>query len=283
MADTWIQYPEMGLGEAARLRCRKLFLWFGMARSGHHALIDWVCAQFAGPSLHLNDCTPGVARHLGVRNARAMPDQAVPYDCIVANYESRDLRSFYMWGLEEKARGFIDCEELVYVVSLRDYYNNLASWAAFGFNCYLNAENWSVSADEVIGATHYLPENKLLINYNAWFGSDAYRRELSARVGGERYRADTGKLSMHSSFDKDAFEANPEAMKVLERYRRIDPRVYSINKYGIEHPYIERQNRWLFGDGFVDEVMGHLRLQSPRLTLESFEAATASPFALTPG
>lgn len=38
---------------------KRTFLSLGMARSGQHAMIDWVCSQFPGEIIHYNHCVLG--------------------------------------------------------------------------------------------------------------------------------------------------------------------------------------------------------------------------------
>ncbi|MGB5594914.1 MAG: hypothetical protein WBM32_09080 [Crocosphaera sp.] len=94
---------------------------------------------------------------------------------------------------------------------------------------------WISYAQEFLGETNYLTQNKVFINYNQWFCEQEYRKEISDKLdlefsdlGLEKVKGQGG----GSSFDKLDLTGKASQMKVLERWQhfRDDPRFISIFK-----------------------------------------------------
>jgi len=206
-----------------------------LQRSGHHAIINWIVSNSGGPACFLNDCRPNLNPFLtcGV-NQETGP---TPRDLLIYNYEDRDLgKLFTVDFLDDKIRWFGKSERSVYVLIIRDPFNNFASkyrWAVNGTKWTPQMEwttrvlpgLWKSYAREFLGLTNFMPAPKVFLNYNSWFTDEKYRHEMAGHLGlisadeGLTEIAKWGPNTWGDSFDNLKFDGRALEMKVLERWR----------------------------------------------------------------
>ena len=188
-----------------------------LQRSGHHAIINWIVANSAGPTCFLNDCRLNVNPFLTCAQDEGIGP--IPKNLLIYNYEDRELSElFTLEFMDNRTRWFGKSECSVYVLIMRDPFNNFASkyrWAGL----------WKSYAKEFLGLTNFMPAPKVFLNYNSWFADDQYREEMASRL--ELVSADKGLTEVAKwgpntwgdSFDNMNFDGRALEMKVLERWR----------------------------------------------------------------
>lgn len=189
--------------------------------------------------------------------------ELAPRNLLIYNYEDLQLNeAFPPAFLNHKAEWFGKSGYSVYVLILRDPFNNFASkyrWAVNGTKWTPQMEwvtselpqLWKSYAKEFLGFTNLIPAPKVFVNYNRWFADDKYRREIADRLGlisADRGLAEVAKWGPNTwgdSFDNLSFDGRANEMKVLERWR-----------YFVDDPVF----KGLFRDsellGFSEQIFG---------------------------
>lgn len=212
---------------------RKYLVW-SIERSGHHAIMNWICKQ-AKSAMLVNDVIPdklGIERG-AVEYKDGVPSTqhtVIPKDCLNPDTEIT-LFSFadnYVHKIDELEKAGFDKN----IIIVRDPYNLFASRMKAMF---CNVEYTTKHGRHVIPIDAYKQHIKecksahnIDINYNEWFSSKVYRKELADRLSIE-FTDDglndvlTGMAyGCASSFDSNTFANNGQGMKVLERYKKVD-------------------------------------------------------------
>jgi hypothetical protein len=217
--------PDVGRpGEAKPL----LLQVIGLQRAGNHAIIDWLMSLFERP-VHLNNLP-----HDFLDRPEALDTPAVARaDCCILSFEDALIK----FGRTEagESRRLVDSVTLaeparlpgfdirvLYV--LRDPYNCWASRVKARETSGLTAPaelahflgNWLAMAERYAG------DQDAFILYNAWFRSQAYRRQVCARLGGrysERTLGDVPLEGRGSSFDGAGRPSVRTMWKRIDYYR----------------------------------------------------------------
>jgi hypothetical protein len=83
-------------------------------------------------------------------------------------------------------------------------------------------DRWEIYAEEYLGLTNFF-QSKLVVNYNLWFSSIDYRKQLSEQLGLSFTDAGLNVVPKSagggSSFDKNFYDGRGNQMKVLERWK----------------------------------------------------------------
>jgi hypothetical protein len=206
-----------------------------LQRSGHHAIINWITSNSANPVSFLNNCQPGVNPFLMCTEEQRI--ELAPRKVLIYNYEDRPLSAaFPPEFLDNKKDWFGESGNSIYVLVLRDPFNNFASkyrWAINGtkwtpqmewVTCEL-PKLWKSYARELLGNTNLMPAPRVFVNYNRWFADDKYRCDTADRLGlisvdqGLNEVAKWGPNTWGDSFDNLNFEGRAHEMKVFERWR----------------------------------------------------------------
>lgn len=187
---------------------RTLIRHIGLARSGTHAILNWIQHQYEADGYKVS--------FFNNADQRKVLDQLTPGLPLEPNDAYRAEKSLILIGVEDKliydlapvpdrvANAFARRFD---VVLLRDPFNHLAS----RFNHrdkkkvlrdkIVNA--WIQYAYEFSGHTNFLGRHKLPINYNLWNADREYREQLATELGvpfnDETF--DTMLRGFHSSFD----------------------------------------------------------------------------------
>lgn len=159
---------------------KKEFCFVAMRRSGHHAVVNWLCRQLRGKTVFIN-------------NFRSWLQDSHSYRCI---FEYRDGLLVRQKGLLNEVN-FSDIDNLVYnfediefhksftitpkaikVLVLRDAINMLASRMK---SPWVPNENWKDLW--ISNAQSFLNEEKgVFINFNKWRIKTAYRKVVSSQL-----------------------------------------------------------------------------------------------------
>jgi hypothetical protein len=221
-----------------------LFTFFALKRSGHHAVMVWLAYHFKLPIFVLNYIKPYTDPYLTTRfsnNWDKESDWLVPIEDVeqIRNVHKHclmlSLQDFNIASLEdgrdviwERQRTVGDSSKLFNILVLRDPFNMLASrWHKPGPVLPLDdsefLDTWEIYAEEYLGITHFI-KSKIAVNYNLWFSSIDYRKQLSAQFGLSFTDAGLNVVPKStagygSSFDRTSYDGRGNQMKVLERWK----------------------------------------------------------------
>ena len=245
---------------------KRVAVYFGMSRSGHHAVMNWMAQQFPGKVDHFNHCY-GVGvdaddmRYEGsfgkcIYRKSLVPDRGTGDSMTIYSIEDfllRDFDKFKMGAFRE----VVEADEVVWVLVVRDHFNWIAS-------C-LKKEGMEVSTQQVsrwaghmrfanqssawVGDYGLGRSHAVVVNYNQWFVDERYRRELA-----EALRVpftDAGKDAIPSygrgsSWTEMQFHGRAEEMPVLERWK--DYQDDSDYLQWVRDPALCRLTHHYFGD-----------------------------------
>ncbi|HET7313646.1 hypothetical protein [Salinisphaera sp.] len=211
----------------------------GMSRSGNHAIINWIMAQLPGRFCFLNCAEP---KFNPFESARTLM-HGRPY---IANYDTFDIEAERRGDFSRKdylLHSYEDCflgllnnrrfaqahdrwvgasRQRIDVLILRDPFNLFASRRKAGIGgvtTRIGQRIWKQHAREFLGLRRYLNDPLVAINYNAWTGNPAYRRDLAARLG--LAFTDAGAHATPVFAPGSAFDAPDDAdrRRLLQRWR----------------------------------------------------------------
>jgi hypothetical protein len=216
---------------------KRLSRFWGIKRSGHHAVILWVAHHFPNRigyynnvQQNLKNLIPPFALPTRVP-ASELP--AVLDDVTFVNFEDKYFydSSFIDAQVRERMGKPFDED----VIILRDPFNLLASrlkkWPFEKLETFHQnvIHLWKHYAREFAGLTSLIP-NAVQVSYNEWFQSEAYRRRLSARLGLKFTDAGLNQMpGMGNGSSFQGFDCRHVAqrMKVLDRWNAfLDDDVY---------------------------------------------------------
>ena len=220
---------------------RKRILVMAIARSGHHAVIHWICKNINGRVLSYNNCN----HLLHWRNMSTYINNDYLNNTTVCSFENFDLNGFKKLGLNNK---FTDI-----VIVGRDPYNLFASSLSkkkkghrsglslidktfkpsqknvkyTQYHCgTMTRQNMFVQyTKQVLGEEDYIGEPFIDINYNRWFAEKAYRMELCDKLGMNHTDEGMDYVSARgsgSSFDGRKFNGRGSQMDVLNRWKKYE-------------------------------------------------------------
>jgi hypothetical protein len=239
------------------------FRVYGMKRSGHHAIIMWLASHFPLLSVffindvlpfedpflsHINSAdTTTRSPHFVIRGEDDIARERRSHkQCLMYNYEEPDFTRFNNYhAVPNKLETVGASAKEFSVLVLRDPFNIAASRWKFvldGHKRWFKAtlDRWAVFAREFAGDTNYLGP-KLLINYNRWFTSEDYRREISRSLGLAFTDAGLNTMAANgagSSWDGLRFDKNAQRMKVLDRWREV------LHVKAFRQLFLQRDDIW---------------------------------------
>ena len=225
----------------------------GLRRTGNHALIHWIQQQ-AGGGVFLNDlrvdCNPFLREYLSFcakSDIVSFADRRELFEAhdfwlfhslgffsqkelLIVNYEDYWLDQVFHEKWKKKHDEYFGNSKIAYdVLILRDPYN-LAASRIKGDKIYVRdsvfardfVEMWKSYAREFIGETHFLKENKVVVNYNLWATCANYRETIAAKLNVPFTDAginDVPTYGRGSSFDGLRLNGFASSMNVLERWK----------------------------------------------------------------
>lgn len=254
--------------------------FFGLQRSGNHAVLAWLFQQFPEPVYFFNN-----AKHFGnplkefqshdlpntvkIRRGEARLRQLEEIGptkkrVLAYSYENLPLRALRERELvpgKDAVTGLSSCLRRVLII--RDFDNWFASRiryheAAKGAfpsipQIVRFAKLWAIYAREYAGETQYLRDAPLVrVCFNRWVRDDSYRCEvldamaIKLRDNSISYVPSAGG---GSSFDATRFSGRAEQMPIFDRWRfLVDGRCAEVLPHiSGQRPVVERLNKEIFG------------------------------------
>jgi hypothetical protein len=222
----------------------------GMARSGNHAIINWLLSQVQGRYCFLNCVEPKTNPFLSARplgNGQPYQVNYAEFDLACEQQGHFSRKAYLLYSYEDCFLGMVDHERFhtqhdaflgpsqrqFDILILRDPFNLFASRTQSGF--YDAAEPprklvtlktairiWKQHAKTFLGDRRYLRRRRIPISYNRWTQDPAYRREIAETLG--LAFTDAGfervvNVGGGSSFDGTQFDRQADRMGVLDRWQ----------------------------------------------------------------
>lgn len=198
----------------------RVFLVLCMARSGHHAIIHWICSQYRGGIQHV----PNPYHEWRQQNLRSTMGTKKYGEGLSAarlySLEDFDLRDFKKYDF----LNFRALKGASIIIINRDPFNWIASsvkvWGFWGIK--RRIKMWKKLVKQCLGDYKWIEQPILDINYNMWFSDLEYRKKIAIDLGlafddkGLEYVPEPGK---GSGWDKREFDGHAQQMKVLERWK----------------------------------------------------------------
>ena len=215
----------------------------GMRRSGNHPIINWLASHYKGRVCFLNNCKPGLNpfSNFAGDSIKFIKNYPINLDkegkgkfskkkCLIHSYEDKFPKDvFNNKDFEKNHDKWLGKSKKCYnVLILRDPFNLFASRLFFCLHNKKNIEKsrnihlWKEHAKEYLGITNFIKENKIVINYNLWFLSKDYRKEIAKKFGlrlNDEKIFDVPAYGKGSSFEWRKFDRKANKMKVLERWK----------------------------------------------------------------
>jgi hypothetical protein len=216
----------------------------GMARSGNHAIINWILEQLPGRWCFLNCAEPSTnpfhtARPVadgepvfrssipGFDLAAERAGRLSPKDVLLFSHEDTFLKIAFgdkASAIQEAAVG--PAGRCIDVVILRDPYNLFASRRrlSYQFVTDLTAVRiWKQHARAFLGENGFVGPEAVPISYNDWVSDRGYRRRIAGQLGLSFTDAGIDRVARcagGSSFDGTRYEGRATEMRLFDRWRR---------------------------------------------------------------
>ncbi|MEK6919013.1 MAG: hypothetical protein AABW73_03155 [Nanoarchaeota archaeon] len=235
------------------MNSRKLVHFFGLKRSGNHAITNWIIknveADNSGVSYFNNVIDPfsndGKILKRPFKKIKDIIDnqKGGPKQLTIITYEDYSLKNIKTAITIKNQRKIMKKGVISNILLIRDPFNTFASRMKRIEN--LDKEGlkrpiqnvewpkvislWKQYAKEYLGITNYL-ERKIIVNYNNWTSDKSYRDKKLKEIGHKNMDLgiETVPNQGHgSSFDLLSKDGNASSMKVLERWEEFK----NIKKY----------------------------------------------------
>lgn len=216
----------------------------GLARSGNHAIINWILRQMPGRWAFLNCVQARTNPFLtarpdddGRRWSASYPDFApaaelagvhTPRHALLIGMEDTFLRpAFGPAGTQVTLRAVGGAAQIVDVVVLRDPYNLFASRSRLNGALLPGPQAlrvWKQHARAHLGEVRGLARPVLAANFNRWAGSPAYRADLARRLEldfTDAGRDEIARCGGGSSFDGLTLHGAARRMDIAGRWRHF--------------------------------------------------------------
>jgi hypothetical protein len=203
-----------------------IFRLYGYARSGQHAISNWLVSQAPQPSLWINNIQE-FEEDVDFQHYWYGPVKPFEPNLVGLGFEGKLIDHFYKFP------------NYFTIIVIRDIFNQTASLAKHP-DLKVNDsffKNWEINAEQALEGINLVKNNHIIVLFNRWCESTDYRKRLFNKVKKELgfpYEfTDAGFNSVKgigggSSFDGMSYADNASQMKVLERYK--DPAVQGALK-----------------------------------------------------
>lgn len=253
----------------------------GMRRTGNHAILEWLKAQAKGEIQVLNNLEVNVNpyrykyEHLRdyypqyewtINKLKPLAKgEFIFNDWLFYSYEDHDLGKINSRFFERNHDLYLGkSHKRIDILILRDPFNLFASRLKSNMIPVKNPRKdavtlWIEYAQEFLGESQKLTQEKVCINYNNWFQNRSYREQLAKRLGISF--TDAGIENVNgcgggSSFEGRAFYGKAQEMPVLERWKKyVDNPAY--RKIFRDNPQLLVYSEKIFGPIPETEILFH--------------------------
>ena len=218
---------EASIFRSSRIR---LFIIFGMKRSGNHLFINWLLSQYPGPAVFYNHVRPNQIPYRRWKREWRFNNPTRP-PAIIFSYEDRDFEEVFQGPLRDFLKEYESrIVDTKICIVMRDPKNFFAS----------RFKKWPEEHNELDRVRHLIAKycdyalayqgggalacfgDATPVSYNDLISSELYRRELAALLDvrdGMRGLDEVPRYGHGSSFDGVALHGRAEEMDVFGRWR----------------------------------------------------------------
>lgn len=219
-----------------------------LARSGSHAIINWLIGLCNGKICFLNDVKPNRNPFLNFTEKELINIEEDEFnknksgkltkkDLLICSYEQYPLKDIFVGEFEKNHDRYVGKSgRRIDILILRDPFNFFASrikleeYGIASLRIHLVDERskkiitklWKEYAKEYLNQTNHLKHNKLVISYNKWCLDKGYKKYLAKKLGFPFKDLEDKFVSKYgpgSSFDGRKYNGKASEMKVLERWK----------------------------------------------------------------
>ena len=213
----------------------------GLRRSGNHVVQHWLLKQSGKNIFYYNDSFPESPYNITRSKHSYETIHTKPLDEIdirMVSFEDHVLR--YLVN-PVKVRPLKDSEQIkadsnFKLLLLRDPYNLFASRfkkknksgkkmihiADYYYRVMTLSDLWISYAEEFLGKTNYLGQNKILVDYNKWIANVSYRKSLAHKLNlnfSDQAFDSVPEVGGGSSFDGTSISGTSLRKSVTERWK----------------------------------------------------------------
>ena len=170
------------------------------------------------------------------------------------------LRDFFNWLasvlIQRRSSESLDCFPQ-YNISGKDNWMQHASTISAGnyrrMKDYKTTELWKIYAEEFLGRTDHLKDNKICISFNQWFVDENYRKKIAELLNLKYSDFSLDFAGSPSSFDGTKyFDKDAQKMKALERWKILKDNI-------VYHEFLDAKSIELSYEIFGEEIGYGLR------------------------
>ena len=195
---------------------------FGMRRSGHHAVMQWL-TDFYDDVVHIDN--PRL-NSLWSSKTFVNGERTKDIEAVRGRYRQVTMLNFEDGDFQIPISEYVDAigehKEHRNILVVRDPFNCFASRLR-KHHPVAAWDRWKRHAREYLGVTEHLGPSAVKINYNYWFASSEYRiqtaRQFGFAYGGKPLLEVVPRKTRGSSFTGMDYEGRAHDMKVLSRWR----------------------------------------------------------------
>ncbi|GFE68807.1 hypothetical protein [Chroococcus sp. FPU101] len=263
-----VQDLTRSFNQSSKIVNQKEIRVIGLKRSGNHAIINWIWKQYGEDVTHLNNlrvkCNPYrfLYEHYPTeRLKREALGNFTEKELLIYSYEDHRLEDIVHQSFEKKHDLYLGKSAKRYdLLILRDPFNCFAS----RIKMYINKNQydkhhtlvtnesvklWLSYAQEFLGETNFLKNNKICINYNLWCSEIDYRQQLAKQLDLEFSDAEFERVKEQgggSSFDGLSLKEQGSKMKVTERWKLMAEHPFFIEL--INNSEVLEYSNQIFGE-----------------------------------
>lgn len=235
----------------------KLYRFFGVQRSGNHAIINWIMSQYdPAKTFFYSGCNVDIpslnswarlehdgvmvrGNERGAQKAQLLLSKAKHCDVILVSYENEDVL-FFLRGeeVDKNITPFIESNSTLNIFIIREFLNWLASTYVLVSKLpghqpgsglwYQTIEKriaqWSDTARVGMLLSQDPPQDTVCVYYDTWMSDGDYRGRLLETFGvlnGDTSLPRVKNYGGGSSFDGMKYKNAPEKMNTISRWEQF--------------------------------------------------------------
>ncbi|HKK96124.1 MAG TPA: hypothetical protein VJ916_07435 [Anaerovoracaceae bacterium] len=234
------------------------YLFYGIKRGGHHAVIQWIANNIGKKVNFHNDAKEqafkqGTLRYKG-KFKQIVYNNKTNEECLFYNLENGHLQQY-----QETLKSPLIKNHVRTIIIIRDIFNIMASTKKSTPSNQMHKavtsrqRAWLEYVNEMQGNIQFTnKENTHFILFNSWFKSKDYRDNKAKEIGFVNKDKGIDRVTPFgggSSFDGNNYQKDANSMNVLQRYKEY---VNNPDYLSLFTPQIDKLNKEVFGFNLKD-------------------------------